>query len=57
MSINSAMNSKPDWCPLQELPEYKSEGIRQIIINAAKAEGWNACLNVIINKKENKNGI
>lgn len=34
-------------CPLRELPEAKSEEFGQTIINAARAEGWNACLRVI----------
>lgn len=38
---------KPDWCPLRKLPERKSEEFGQTIINAARAEGWNACLDTI----------
>lgn len=38
---------RPEWCPLQELPERKSEEFGQTIINAARAEGWNACLDAI----------
>lgn len=51
------MAGKPDWCPLQDLPEPKSEEFGQTVINAAKAEGWNAFLNAITNKKEGKNGL
>lgn len=57
ISLNAAMAGKPDWCPLQKLPEPKSEEFGQTVINAAKAEGWNAFLNVITNKKEDKNGL
>lgn len=40
--------SKLNNCPLRELPERKSEEFGQTIINAARAEGWNACLDTIV---------
>lgn len=39
---------RQDWCPLRELPEKKSEEFGQTVINAARAEGWNACLDAIM---------
>lgn len=41
------VDRKPDWCPLRELPEAKSEEFGQTIVNSARAEGWNACLREI----------
>lgn len=47
MDTEDIQTYKPDWCPLRELPEAKSEEFGQTIINSARAEGWNACLRVI----------
>lgn len=45
--IENPEGEKPDWCPLREIPEPKSEEFGQTIIASARAEGWNACLNAI----------
>lgn len=38
-------NSKPDWCPLRDLPKYKD-----LKVEAGKdiAIGWNRCLSEIL---------
>lgn len=42
-----SMEEKCDWCPRRDVPERKNEEFGQTIINAARAEGWNACLDAI----------
>ena len=44
--------SKIDNCPLRKLPAKKSEEFGQTVTNAAKAEGWNSCLDAIMEKGE-----
>lgn len=42
---------RPDWCPLRELPEKKE---LYLSINNQKGycDGWNACLDKILKRKE-----
>lgn len=42
---------RPDWCPLRKLPGTKSEEFGQTIVNSARAEGWNACLEEITEER------
>lgn len=41
---------KPDWCPLQELPEKKETNYYMNNKGKGIVEGWNACLDAIENK-------
>lgn len=48
--VDSDTFEKPDWCPLQELPEYK----RQFSDNGNTIEknaGFNECLDKILGKE------
>lgn len=38
----------PNWCPIKQLPEKKSMDLGQTVINAARNEGWNACIDEIL---------
>lgn len=41
-------NKKPDWCPLQELPEKEEKDGRPM---NRWMSGWNACIDEILNKE------
>lgn len=41
-------HSKPDWCPLRDLPEKKDMEPGKTIIRAAQHEGWNMCIDEIL---------
>lgn len=43
--------TRPDWCPIQELPERKSMGPGKTVIRAAQDEGWNNCLDKLLGKE------
>ena len=48
---------KPDWCPLRELPEKKDTIIYEnddwgTVDLKTKDEGWNACLDKILEAKK-----
>lgn len=40
-------NSKPDWCPLRELPEKIDYRSGMSISEMGKMRGWNACIDAI----------
>lgn len=41
---------KPDWCPLQDIPEKKSvDGLDRRPLLEAQFVGWNDCLDQILN--------
>lgn len=42
---------KPDWCPLLELPEKKKLTYNNLCADN-KANGWNACLDKILEAKK-----
>lgn len=42
---------KPDWCPLRELPERKKLTYADLSADN-KANGWNACLDKILEAKK-----
>lgn len=42
-----ALGSKPDWCPLRELPEHDLECHFPDELEDGYAAGWNDCLNKI----------
>ena len=44
---------KPDWCPLRELPEKANHPA--YCDNGRFDKGWNACLDMILEKKVNEN--
>lgn len=51
---------KPDWCPLRELPEkketvYPQECYDNSYWSDEMRAGWNACLDMILEKKVNEN--
>lgn len=40
---------KPDWCPLKDIPEKKSENIKEVgLISSTRNEGWNLCIDEIL---------
>lgn len=39
---------KPEWCPIKPIPNKKSMDSGQTVINAAKGEGWNDCIEEIL---------
>lgn len=41
-------HSKPDWCPLRDLPERKDMEPGKTVIRAAQHEGWNMCIDEIL---------
>ena len=46
------LESKPDWCPLREMPEEREEnhiGTYEYNFN----EGWNACIDAMIGGGDN----
>lgn len=45
-------NQKPDWCPLKEVPEKKSEFSAQNDYLLYSAKGWNACIDEILKEKD-----
>ncbi len=51
--------SKPNWCPLRELPEKKQERDASEyefgILGKGFEQGWNVCINEITGKTEGKN--
>ena len=44
---------RPDWCPLRELPEKANHPA--YCDNGRFDKGWNACLDMILEKKVNEN--
>lgn len=51
---------RPDWCPLRELPEkeetvYPQECYDNSYWSDEMRAGWNACLDMILEKKVNEN--
>ena len=66
VSEHSVGRTKPDWCPLWELPEKRPcagvEGIKSNLltervdegIREAGAFGWNACIDAITGEREEK---
>lgn len=48
--VDSETYKKPDWCPLQELPEKIPElkSGYESINRTLHREGWNACLDEIL---------
>lgn len=40
--VDEYINSRPDWCPLRELPEKKQNACTH-----GFAAGWNACIDAI----------
>ena len=42
---------RPDWCPLQELPERKKLTYNNLCADN-KAKGWNACLDEILKERK-----
>ena len=48
ISSTDYYDKKPDWCPLRELPE-KKEFYLSINYQKGYCEGWNACLDKILN--------
>lgn len=42
--------TKPDWCPLKELPEYSS---KKYLVPKLYADGFNECLKAIIGDERN----
>lgn len=51
--VDSATYEKPDWCPLRELPEKANHPA--YCDNGRFDKGWNACLDMILEKKVNEN--
>ena len=41
-------NTKPDWCPLKEMPEKKEIAECYTQIDYAYKDGWNNCINEIL---------
>lgn len=41
------IESKPDWCPLMDLPEKDSGDYPSNTFDAGYAEGWNTCIDEI----------
>lgn len=39
--------SKPDWCPLMDLPEKDNGGYPANTSDASFVEGWNQCIDAI----------
>lgn len=54
--VDSDTFEKPDWCPLQELPEkmeeLPSEKYKFGSLGKAFTSGWNACLDEILKEKK-----
>lgn len=51
--------TKPDWCPIRELPERKKETLIPVSERVFKrcseyAAGWNDCLKTIISNQEER---
>ena len=40
-------HSRPDWCPLRELPKKKS-----VYTNGHYSDGYNACIDELLNGEE-----
>lgn len=40
---------KPDWCPLQDAPDYKEVSDDPYSVGNPYDYGWNACLTQILN--------
>lgn len=43
--------SKPDWCPLRELPKKKEDSLINNPYAMGRVAGWNACLDEIMGEK------
>lgn len=41
------LSSKPDWCPLMDLPEKDNGDYPANTFDAGFAEGWNQCIDEI----------
>ena len=58
--IDDNCESKPDWCPIKKLPEYKSvpdlssNPTLGDYVDRAGAIWWNACIDKVIGKEEFK---
>lgn len=53
--IDTGDGSKPNWCPLRELPEKKD--LKELAKHSLGedyiwSEGWNACINEILGEQE-----
>lgn len=60
ISSTDYYDKKPDWCPLRELPEkketvYPQECYDNSYWSDEMRAGWNACLDMILEKKVNEN--
>ena len=53
ISSTDYYDKKPDWCPLRELPEKANHPA--YCDNGRFDKGWNACLDMILEKKVNEN--
>ena len=53
ISSTDYYDKKPDWCPLRELPEKTNHPA--YCDNGRFDKGWNACLDMILEKKVNEN--
>lgn len=46
--IDDIIHKKPKWCPIKPIPNKKSMDSGQTVINAARGEGWNDCIDEIL---------
>lgn len=53
ISSTDYYDKKPDWCPLQELPEKipESKSGYEKVTTSVKRIGWNECLDAILENK------
>lgn len=53
ISSTDYYDKKPDWCPLQELPEKipESKAEYEKVTTSVKRIGWNECLDAILENK------
>lgn len=52
--INTDLKTKPDWCPLIELPE-KKELYLDINNKKGYCDGYNACIDELLGEEHGKN--
>lgn len=43
------LSKKPDWCPLQDVPEKKDKNPYHNEHESGYVDGWNACIDKIMN--------
>lgn len=53
ISLNDVMQhvqdgTRPDWCPIQHMPEKRNEHDACYDSDFYRAEGWNACIDEIL---------